>query len=90
MYFDGSNLEAQSLEEANRLIEALKGLGELNVSEDEGSSTIISVKDLTFVMQNGAMNFPSLSAEDDKGAETLFRLYLECGGSPDEFVVEAE
>lgn len=84
MYFDGQTLEAESQEDEDKILEALRNLGDLNVVEVEHGSTVVQVKNYSFIIGQGNMDFVSLQGNDDESDEMLFRLFLECGGSPDD------
>ena len=84
MYFDGQNLEAQSEEDEDKIIEALKRMGELKVLEQEHSPTIVQVAQYSFIMQQGNWDFVTVSAADDESDEMLYRLFLDCGGQPED------
>lgn len=81
MYYDGQNLEAESEEETNRLLEVIRGLGDVRVTENVDCHTL-QVSKYTFLLQQGNSGWITMTGADEKSDEKLYDLYVQCGGEP--------
>lgn len=79
MFFDGQNLEAHSEEDEDKIIAALQELGDLEISEEDGP-TIVKVAGYSFIMQQGNMDYVTITGSDDSSDEMLAKIFVGFGG----------
>lgn len=83
MYYDGQNIETETEQESNALIEAIKQIGEVrNVDNAQ-----LYVDKYSFLIQRANSDDGiSMTGMDEESYEVLFYLYLRCGGRIEDIV----